>query len=155
MRKHTKRRHYATGPGWNPIAHAMAGAAITPTAALDKLRTVELSALEQFKAGAPSVQDWRALCDMVNLCETMAKDGIGPEALEACARAEGALLAGHHRHNEHGRIGRAAGEYEALRDVWEYHDLQRQSVARSVYELAIQKTMNRIRSAAPGVKVLV
>lgn len=151
MRKQVRRRHYALV---NPVLQAISGAAITPSADLDKLRTVELSALEQFKAGTPSVLDWRALSDMVNVCEIMAREGIGPEALEACARAEAALLAGHERHKAHGRIGRAAGEYEALLDAYEFHDLQRQSVARSVYERAIQKTANRIRSGHPGVKVV-
>lgn len=151
MRKATRRRHYAL---INPIQYALAGAAITPSSALDQLRTVELSALQQFKAGEPSVQDWRTVADMVNLCETLARDGVGPEALPACEKAEAALLAGHARHSAHGRIGRAAGEYEALLDVFEFHDLQRQSIARAQYERAIERTANRIRSGHPDLKVV-
>lgn len=43
----------------------------------------------------------------------------------------------------------------ALRDVYEFHDLQRCSVGRSTYERAIQDTANRIRSAHPSLKVYV
>ena len=154
MRKHVKRKHWNVAPGFSAVAHAIAGAAITPAEDLNKLRMVELAALDSYKAGSPTVADWRTLADMVNVCETFARDGIGPEALEAVERAEAALLAGYQRSNAHGRIGRGAGEYEALLDVFEYHDLQRQSVARSAYERVIQKTMDRIRSGHPDNKVL-
>ncbi len=43
MKKHTRRTHYQL---INPIQHAIAGAAITDTASLDKLRMIELQALE-------------------------------------------------------------------------------------------------------------
>lgn len=100
------------------------------------------------------MQDWRTLADMSNLCQTMAKSGIGHEALEAVDAAESTLLAAYERHNSTGAIGCAPGEYEALRDLYEYHDLQRSSVARSTYERAIQATVNRIKSGHPDNKVL-
>jgi hypothetical protein len=37
---------------------------------------------------------------------------------------------------------------QALREVYEWHDLQRTSVARSIYEQMIEKTRNRIKSKA-------
>ena len=76
----------------DPIAHAIAGAAITDTASLDKLRMLELSAIEAFAKGRATPDDWRALADMLNVCETMARDGIGPEALEP-SRIEAEMLA--------------------------------------------------------------
>lgn len=151
MRKHTKRRHYALV---NPLAHAIEGARITTQEDLNKLRLRELSALDSYRQGTATVYDWRALADMSNLCETMAKSGIGPEALNAVQAAESALLAAYERHNETGAIGCAPGEYEALRDLYEYHDIQRASVSRNVYEKSIQSTTNRIRSGDPRVKVL-
>ena len=137
----------------NPIAHAIAGAAITDTASLDKLRMQELSAIEAFAKGRATPDDWRALADMLNICETMAGMGIGPEALEPCRQAQEALGNAHARH----RAGRAllftGPELQAVRDSYEFHDLQRQSVSRSTYEQAIEKTANRIRSAHPDLKV--
>jgi hypothetical protein len=123
-RKHCRRKIYALV---NPIALAIEGAAITDTAILDRLRLLELSAL----------------------------DGIGPEVLEVCKRAQEALSAGHERYQTHGTIGRVAGEYETLADLWQFHDLQRSSVSRSEYERAIKKTADRIRSLHPSVRVCI
>lgn len=145
-RKRTHRRVWATNI--NPVAHAIAGAAITDPARLDRLRMLELSAIEAFRAGRATVEDWKAMADMNNVAETLARSGIGPEVLEACAAAERALDAAHDRFKRHGTIGRAAGEYEALRSLYEFHDLQRQSISRSEYEKAIQKTANRIKTGA-------
>jgi hypothetical protein len=152
MRKHTRRKV------WNrmdPIALAIAGAAITDTALLDKLRMKELQALEAFRTGQATKADWNALADVCNLVETMCEAGIGPEAWEPCQRAQEALGEAHRRHVEHGRIAVSGPELQALRDVYEYHDIQRCSVARSVYEKAIVRTANRIRSAHPSLKVMV
>lgn len=137
----------------NPIANAIAGAAITDTASLDKLRMRELQALEAFRTGTAAKADWDALADLCNLCETMAQRGIGPEALEPCMRAQEALGEAYRRHQEHGRIATSGPELQALREVYEFHDLQRASVSRAEYERAIQDTVNRIRSAHPSLKV--
>ncbi len=151
-RKHTHRKHYELR---NPIAMAILGAAITDTENLDQLRMGELQALEAFRTGKATKADWDRMADVCNLCETMAQRGIGPEALEPCQRAQDALGEAHRRHIEHGRIAVSGPELQALRDVYQYHDLQRTSVARSVYEDAIQTTANRIRSAHPSLKVMV
>jgi len=137
------------------IAHAIAGAAITDTASLDKLRLAELSAIEAFRTGRAGRDDWTALADMCNICETMANSGIGPETLEPCLVAQEALSAAHERHTRTGRIGVTGPELEALRQAQQWHDLQRMSVSRQSYEQAIQRTANRIRSAAPDIKVCI
>jgi hypothetical protein len=151
-RKHCRRKIYALV---NPIALAIEGAAITDTALLDRLRLLELSALDGFKKGTPTLSDWRSMADVSNIAETMARDGIGPEVLEVCKRAQEALSAGHERYQTHGTIGRVAGEYETLADLWQFHDLQRSSVSRSEYERAIKKTADRIRSLHPSVRVCI
>ncbi len=150
MRKHTRRKVYALT---NPIIIAMEGAAITNTALLDKLRMRELSAIESFRTGTATKHDWMALADMSNLCETMASDGIGPEAMEPCMRAQEALGAAHQRHSETGRLGVTGPQLQALRDCYAFHDAQRLSVSRSEYERAIKRTADRIRSSHPKVKV--
>ena len=137
----------------DPIAHAIAGAAITDTASLDKLRMLELSAIEAFAKGRATPDDWRALADMLNVCETMARDGIGPEALEPCTQAQEALGHAHARHKAGKPLLFTGLELNAVRDSFGYHDLQRSSISRSQYEQAIAKTANRIKSAHPSLKV--
>lgn len=139
----------------NPIEHAISGAAITAKRDLDQLRMRELTALDCFTHGRATVDDWRALADMLNIAETLARDGVGPEVLEACARAEHALDEAHRRHKELGKLGFDGPGMQAMRDLAEYHDLQRTSIGRSDYERAIKKTADRIRSAPADVKVLI
>lgn len=131
----------------DPIKHATEGAAITPETELDKLRGVELAALESFATGTATMKDVETLTAMVNLCEEMARSNIGPEALGACERAESAMLDAIRRNEAIGRIGVDGPGLQALRDVYQYHDLQRQSVARSVYEAAIMRTFEKVKNA--------
>lgn len=149
-RKHCRRKHY---PLVNPVGCAIAGAAITDTARLDKLRLLELSALEAFRTGQATPSDWRALADVANIAETMALDGIGPEVLEPCRLASEALGEAHARYKDRGKLGLSGPELQALRELHSYHDLQRSSISRGEYERAIKKTADRIRSAHPSVKV--
>ena len=53
-----------------------------------------------------------------------------------------------------GRMGLDGPGLQALRELYAFHDLQRQSVSRSVYERAIVKTAQKVRGAAPELKVL-
>jgi hypothetical protein len=151
VRKRTVRRHYELV---NPILHALAGCAITDTARLDKLRMVELSAIDAFAHGRATVQDWRAVSDLSNVAETMAEMGIGPEALPSVRAVESALLEAHARHECYGRMATNGPGLQAMRDLAEWHDLQRTSVDRSTYERAIQRTANRIRSGHPANKIV-
>ena len=151
-RKKTRRKHWNLV---NPILHAITGATITDTASLNQLRQREYMAIEAFRTGQATKKDWMDLADMINLCETMALDGIGPEALDACQRAQEGLANAHRRFFEGKSLGFTGFEIEAIRDVYEYHDLQRQSVSRSRYEKAITDTANKIRSAHPNLKVCV
>ena len=151
-RKHTRRKVYALT---NPITLAIAGAAVTDTASLDRLRMLELTALESFRMGRATKSDWKALADVLNIAQTMAESGIGQEVLGVCARAQEALSETHDRFKRTGRLGFSGPELQALRELLEYHDLQRTSVSRSQYERSIKRTADRIRSAAPEVRVLI
>lgn len=150
-RKRTHRKVYALV---NPIAHAIAGAAITDTAALDQLRMRELTALDALVRGQGARDDWKAMADMANVAETMARMGIGPEVLSVCERAGQALMRAHGRFKLRGSMALDGEGIQALRELAEYHDLQRTSVSRSQYEVAIRKTADRIRSGAADVRVL-
>lgn len=137
--------------GFDPVAHAIAGACITNKASLDALQTRELSAVESITHGRGTVQDWRDLADVINLCETAARMGIGPEALPACAVAQETLLQAAKRYEDTAKMGLTGEGITAMRDVIEYHNLQRQSIPRSQYEEIIRKTAWRIRAKGPEV----
>lgn len=152
MRKHTRRKVYTLV---NPILYAMQGAAITPKDLLDKLRLRELAAIEAFRTGNATKQEWRDVSDFLNISETLALDGVGPEAMEACQAAQESLQAAHARYQECESLTLTGRELQTLRDAYEFFDLQRQSIARSRFEEAIQKTANKIKSAHPSLKVCI
>lgn len=136
----------------DPVQLAIQGAAITPCHLLDKLRMVELSAIESFRTGRATVSDWRSVADLLNVAETMARGGVGPEALESCEQVQAALEEAHDRYKATGRMGLTGPGIQAVRDLFEWHDLQRNSISRGEYERWIQKTANFIRSAHPSHK---
>lgn len=142
-RKRTHRKVYGLV---NPIAHAIAGAAITDTASLDRLRLTELSALESFAKGHGTAQELAELVDLVNVAETMANNGIGPEALPTILAAQEAFTEAIRRQREHGRLGFSGPELETLRHAFEFADLQRSSISRSRYEQELRLTIARIRN---------
>lgn len=148
MRKQTKRKHWKL---IDPVRHAILGAGITQEFVLDKLRMTELASLDAMTKGLGTVQDWQELTDMMNITEIMARSGVGPEALESCKRAQDALEQAALRYQSTMRMGLSGDGINALRDVFEYHDLQRRSIARSEYEKYIIKTRQRIMSKAKEV----
>jgi len=151
-RKKTRRKHYSLV---NPIAMAIMGASFTTKDVLDQIRLRNLSAIDAFAHGRATVSDWRTVADMHNISETMAKGGIGPEVLEACAAVDAALTDCYHRHERTGQLGMTGPQLVALRELQEYHDLQVQSIPRSEFEGWIKKTADRIRSSHPDVKVFI
>lgn len=135
----------------NPILHAMMGASFVDEASLNKLRHGELAAIEAFRTGSATVQDWKLVSEFCALAESMADAGIGPEALPSVREAERALIEAHDRFITTGKMGTSGLGLNAFRDVYQYHDLQRQSVSRSVYEKHIQMVTNKITSKSPHV----
>lgn len=148
MRKQTKRKVWKL---IDPIRHAILGAGITQEHLLDKLRMTELASLEAMTKGYGTVQDWQELTDMMNISEVMAIEGIGPEVLPYCKDAQNALEQAALRYQTTMRMGLSGAGINALREVFEYHDLQRRSIPRSLYEKMIIKTKQRIQSKAKEV----
>lgn len=148
MRKRTKRQVWKL---INPVNHAILGAAITQEHLLDQLRLRELAALESMTKGSGTRVEWQELTDMLNVCEMMAMQGIGPEALPYCQAAQDALMQAARRYESTHKMGLSGPGIQALREVYEYHDLQRRSVSRSLYEQMIVKTRHRITGKAKEV----
>lgn len=151
MRKQTKRKFWKL---IDPIRHAILGAGITQDHLLDKLRLTELASLDAMTRGLGTLQDWQELTDMMNISEVMALNGVGPEVLPHCQQAQNALEQAALRYQSTMRMGLSGTGINALRDVFEYHDLQRRSISRSEYEKYIIKTRQRIMSRAKEVVVL-
>jgi len=142
-RKRTVRRVWALV---NPIAHAISGARITDTKSLDQLLVRELASLDAFTRGAARLHEYSDLVNMNNLTQTLAGMGVGREALPDCRKAEQALIEAAARFERTQRMGLTGPGIEALRNVIEWHTLQRSAIPRSKYEEAIRLTGARIKS---------
>ncbi len=138
----------------DPVTLAIQGASFTPEDKLNQLRMFELGQIDAIAKGVGTLTDLRYITDLINVCETMASMGIGPEAMQACVAAEQALLGIMKRFEKWKKLEATADQVEAFREVFRFHDAQRCAVTRGEYERAIQKTVDRIRSAHPSVKVI-
>lgn len=107
---------------------------------------LEYSALEAMTKGNGTVTDWRTLVDVLNLSEMMGKNGIGPEVLPICEKAQEGLHKAAMRYQETLNMGLDGQAIQALRELIQYADLQQSSISRSEFEKYIQKTRNYIKS---------
>jgi len=119
---------------------------MTDKASLDKLRFGELSAIESITKGSGTLWEYRLLADMLNICERMAENGIGPEALEACEAFNEELAGMAERYEKTRKMGFTGRGLQLAREVYEYHDIQRQSITRAEYERMVKKTSDYIKS---------
>lgn len=145
MKKRTKRKIYAS-EDTNPVLVALMGASMVDEESLNKLRFGELSAIESISKGNGTLWEYRLLADMLNICERMAENGIGPEALGACEAFNEELAGMAERYEKTQKMGFTGQGLHLAREVFEYHDIQRQSITRSQYERMIKKTNDYIRS---------
>jgi hypothetical protein len=143
MRKQVKRKVWAL---LNPIKHSIEGACITDREKLDKLRVMEYSALEAITKGMGTIQDWHTLTEVLNLSETMARAGVGPEVLPICEKAQKALHEAALRFQKTGKLGLTGEGIQSVRELIQYADLQQSSISRSEFERYIQKTRDYIKS---------
>jgi len=143
MRKKVKRQVWALV---NPITYALEGASITQRDKLDKLRVMEYSALDAITKGLGTVTDWYTLTEVLNLSETMARAGVGPEVLPVCEKAQKALHEAAIRYQSTMRLGLTGEGIQAVRELIAFADLQQSSISRSEFERYIQKTRDYIKS---------
>lgn len=148
MRKRCNRKVWALV---NPIQHAIDGASICTDQVLRDLRIRELAAIEAFRTGTATTQDWADVVAMMNVCENMASSGVGPEAQVACQEAHRHLIEAAKRFELTRRMGTSGPGLQCFRELYQWHDLQRTSIARSEYDRHIAATSNRIKSKAPEV----
>ena len=143
MRKQVKRKVWAL---LDPIKHSIEGACITDRDKLDKLRVMEYSALEAITKGRGTIHDWNTLTEVLNLSETMAMAGVGPEVLPVCETAQKALHEAALRFQKTGKLGLTGEGIQAVRELIAFADLQQSSISRSEFERYIQKTRDYLKS---------
>jgi hypothetical protein len=100
------------------------------------------------------VYTWQELVDMNNICQVMARNGIGPEALPDSMMAEIELKQAAKRFESTGKMLLTGTGLKAINEVLEWHHLQRTSISRAEYERMIQKTQNKLKSKSKDVTVI-
>ena len=131
---------------YNPMEYVMDGVKPTSDRVLNKIRMLELASMESMSKGMGTVVDWSQLIDMVNLAEQFAKIGVGIEVMEYCQIAQAAMIETAEYYEQTRTMKLSDAGLQALREVYAYHDLQRQSVTRAEYEQVIMTMANYIRS---------
>jgi len=137
-----------------PVTHAIVGASITDEESLEILRKKENGSMEAFRNGAAAPHDWNNINAVVQLAESMAAANIGPEVMVHVKIAEMHLIDAHDRYKRIGKMGSTGPGLQSFQDIIEYHELQRTSVSRSVYESHIKRITDMIRSKSPKIKFL-
>ena len=151
MKKKTKRKVYLL---INPIEHAIRGAAISTDDDLRVHRDRENASLQAFRDGTATKVDWHNLNTVVRLAESLAAAGLGVEVMVPAKIAEMHLLQAQERYDRIGKMGTTGLGLQSLQDILEYHDLQRKSIANSVYKNHIDSVINKVRSKSPKIKFL-
>lgn len=148
MRKKCRRKVYQLV---NPIQYALEGAAVVEDNLILELRIKELNAIDSMTKGTGTVDDWLILNEMMNLSEVMSKSGIGKEVFDVCNKAQQELMLAAKRFEKTGKMGLTGQGIQIMRDLYQYHDIQRKSISRAEYEKAIQKTINLIKGKSKNV----
>lgn len=151
MKKHCKRKIYSLV---NPISMAIEGACITDDDRLKQLADREFQAIQDMTTGKGTLRTWQDLVDMNNVCQTMGRNGIGHECLVDCMMAELELKSAARRYEKTNKMGLTAQGIKSIKEVHEWHNLQRKSVSRSEYEAQIKKTLSKLRSRSKEVDVI-
>lgn len=135
----------------NPIAYVLEGLKPAEVARIDALRTLELSAIESFAKGQATRADWEAIADMANVASQMAKAGIGVEVQDVVEEVNEHLIAAAKRWDKTCKMGLTGPGIKAIRDLYEYHDLQRTAITLAEYERHIRKVMNLIKGRSKNI----
>ena len=143
-RKQCRRKVWGLG---DAVSVAIQGARVIDDRRLAALREVERTALEAFQFGRAEWKHWGAITGVVQAARVLVEFGVGPEVLPAIEQVERFLEAAQARHEATGRLGATGPDLQAVRDLYEYHDLQRTSIDLATYQRAVEKAINRARHA--------
>lgn len=139
----------------NPLAHVLEGVKPLSADKLAQLQTRELSSLDALAHGRGGLREWQDMTAMLNLCEGMAHLFTGSEIMDACTAAQAELLAAAERYQRTQVMGLSASGLQALRHLFEWHDLQRTSVTLGEYEKEIARAIRIERGKGKSVHEIV
>lgn len=142
MRKQTRRKVWKL---INPLEHVLEGIVVTPESELDKIRLRELGAIEAFAKGHATLVEWHEMAAMLNVSEYLASIGVGIEVAEVCRGVEAHLIEAANRYQRTQKMGLSGMGLQSLRELYEFHDIQRQSITRAEYEQSIRKAIDHSR----------
>ena len=139
-----------------PLETAIRNAATAPKQSRDLLATADLSTLETITRGKGRLSDFRYLVDISNLVEVLARDFRigGEDVLAAVKSAESAFLSCAARIETTGKIGFSGPELQAVREMLEWHQAQREACPRGVYLAAIKLLGARVKGGSVTVEML-
>ena len=139
-----------------PLETAIRNAATAPKQSRDLLATADLSTLETITRGKGRLSDFRYLVDISNLVEVLARDFRigGEEVLAAVKAAEEAFLSCARRIEERGKMGFSGPELQAVREMLEWHQAQREAASRGVYLAAIKLLGARVKGGSVTVEMV-
>lgn len=147
MRKRCKRKHWGVG---DAVQVAISGACVIDDHRLAQLRDLERDALDAFQFGRAEWKHWGVISSAVQAARVLVEMGVGPEALPSVDAVDRFLVEASARHETAGRLGATGPDLQAVRDLYEYHDLQRTSVGLSTYQRAVEIAINRARAGVAG-----
>lgn len=127
----------------NPIVEAIRGC--QPIQGKD---LADMHALDALADGTATKRDWGWVASMFNVAEAMACDGMGVELIPITAEARVILARAYVEAEKTGRWHLPPDKIWALRNGWEYHDLQRRSVTLSEYRRYAKKVVDVRRTGA-------
>jgi Zn-dependent alcohol dehydrogenase len=143
-RKQCRRKVWGLG---DAVSVAIQGARVIDDRRLAALREVERTALEAFQFGRAEWKHWGAITGVVQAARVLVEFGVGPEVMPTVEQVERFLEVAQARHEATGRLGATGPDLQAVRDLYEYHDLQRTSIDLATYQRAVEKAINRARHA--------
>ena len=129
----------------NPVLMAIENASLISARRNAEYTSSEIQALKNMATGQFGDHEWVVMVDVANMAEVMAKSGVGHEVIPIAAEAQVVLAHIRKRKKEEGTFTCRPDEIFVLRELQEYHDLQRQSVAYGQYLGFAKRVANYVR----------
>ena len=146
------RKQYRPRPViFNNIAHTIESAQVLRRDSVAKVIACLKIARSDLLKGDME-QGWRAVVDALNVAQQLAAIGIcsDDDSRDAISRAHIALAKVYDRFTKTGSATLYAAEVTAIDAAIERHEIQLNYCSRREYDMAIERTINRVRAALAG-----
>ena len=126
----------------NPVLVAMTNAAPITDERNEAWRREENDAMDAMALRRGNNIHWSRLVRMANVAEVMAKAGIGIEVVPVAAEAQVVLAQVHERCRATGRWEMDMDEIHVMRELSEYHNLQRTAIPYGQFMQCFNRVVN-------------